>query len=91
MRMVKRGTHATPTRHPQPPSRESRRHLSRGLSIVANTEAMTQLALAAKNDELERITAARQDLVRGVAEVLGVLAAATQADATAHEGGATHA
>ena len=53
----------------------------RGESIVANTEAMTQLALAAKNDELERISAARAELLRGVAEVLAVLSRATQSHA----------
>ena len=59
----------------------SRRSIHTRGSIVANTEAMTQLALAAKNDELERISAARADLIRGVAEVLAVLTAATQAQA----------
>lgn len=64
-----------------------RRRMMRGASIVANTEAMTQLALAAKNNELERMAAARQELVRGVGEVLDVLSKATEAHHAAHANG----
>jgi hypothetical protein len=59
----------------------------RGASIVAKTEAMAAISLAAKNDELERITAAKAELVAGISEVLTVLWGATQAveDARTHD------
>ena len=50
----------------------------RGESIMANTEVMTQMALAAKNDELERLSVTKTELVAGIAEVLLLLSRATE-------------
>ena len=81
----------------EPGSDHANRRLSffrRGDSIVSSTEAFTETALAAKNDELralasknddlERVLAATRTLAPGVAEVLSLLSRATEAHAAAH-------
>ena len=46
---------------------------SNSKSIASVTEQMTQMALAAKNEELERLTTRQHKLLAGVAEVLQLL------------------
>lgn len=70
----------------------SGRMLRRGDSIVASTEAFTETALAAKNEELRALAAKNDDLERvlsarvvpGLREVLQLLSHATEAHAAAH-------
>ena len=49
-------------------------------SIVANTEQMTQMALAAKNEELERLTTRQHKLLSSVADTLRLLHRVTDDD-----------
>ena len=59
-------------------------------SIVAKTEEMTQMALTAKNEELERLSAHKAELLAGVAEVLQLLSRATKLRAAGHHAADQH-